>query len=218
MDDMPGRSVIRLKGVSKSYGKRRVLDKFDLTVGAGEFVAVMGSSGSGKSTLLNIIGLLDSADSGSIVELFGEPSPKPGSRKARQLLRYKMAYVFQHAALVDYETVEANMRLAQGYSEEPRKRRAEQRKAALRAVGLDGSEKQKVYQLSGGEQQRLAIACMQMHPSELVLADEPTGSLEECSREMIMSLLGALHDQGRALVVVAHDRAVAERADRIVRL
>lgn len=210
--------AVELKGVRKSFGGRPVLKGFDLAVMPGEFVAVMGGSGSGKSTLLNIIGLLDRADEGSEVRLFGEPAPRINSSRGRALLRSKLAYIFQNAALVDQDTVEANLRTAQRYSGEPRKEWPARRKAALANVGLAGKEKQRVYQLSGGEQQRLAIACMRLHPSELVLADEPTGSLDAANRDVVMSLLEDMHRQGKALVVVTHDRAVAERADRIVTL
>lgn len=210
--------VVEIKGLRKSFGDKAVLKGFDLVVMPGEFVAAMGGSGSGKSTLLNIIGLLDRADEDSAVRLFGEPAPRIGSARGRALLRTKLAYIFQNAALVDQDTVEANLKTAQRYSEEPKKAWAANRKVALADVGLEGKEKQKVFQLSGGEQQRLAIACMRLHPSELVLADEPTGSLDAGNRDVVMALLEGMHRQGKALVVVTHDRAVAERADRIVML
>lgn len=218
MDGTQKQAIVELKYLNKSFKDKQVLKDFDLTVMPGEFVAIMGSSGSGKSTLLNIIGLLDEADPGSTVLLFGQPAPRIGSAQARGLLRSKLAYIFQNASLVDQDSVEANLKLAQRYSSEPKKRWADQRKAVLSTVGLEGVEKQKIYQLSGGEQQRLAVACMQMHPSELILADEPTGSLDAANRDTLMSLLHDLNKQGKTLIVVTHDQRVAERADRIILL
>lgn len=218
MNDAEKRYAVEIENLNKSFNEKYVLKGFTLHVKQGEFVAVMGGSGSGKSTLLNIIGLLEAADDGSVVRLFGEMAPRIKTSEARILLRTKLAYIFQNAALVEQDSVEANLKLAQYYSSVPKNKRVEQREDALAAVGLNGKEKQKVYQLSGGEQQRLAIACMQLHPSELVLADEPTGSLDITNRDAVMELLCGLHKQGKTLVVVTHDESVAERADRIVRL
>jgi putative ABC transport system ATP-binding protein len=187
-----------------------------MSVLPGEFVVIMGRSGAGKSTLLNIIGLLDKADGGSSITLFGSPAPSIGSTRARALLRNKLGYIFQNASLIDQDSVEANLRLAQRYTSTPKARRAEERRAALFLVGLEGREKQKVYQLSGGEQQRLSVACLLMHPSELVLADEPTGSLDAENRDAVMALLHNLREQGRTVIVVTHDEAVAAGADRVV--
>lgn len=212
------KQVVELLNVSKTFNDKRVLKAFDLSVAAGEFVAIVGDSGSGKSTLLNIIGLLDKADEGSVVRLFGKPAPKISSSQARKLLRSKLAYVFQNAALIEQDSVDDNLKLAQRFSGTPRKKRSEQRKSVLQSVGLGHVGKKKVYQLSGGEQQRLAIASMQLHPSELILADEPTGSLDPANRGIVMQLLVDLNRQGKTVIVVTHDPVVAKGADRMVRL
>lgn len=209
--------VVELCGVGRTFAGKKVLHGLTLAVMPGEFVAIMGRSGSGKSTLLNIVGLLDEADEGK-VSLFGKPSPRIGSAEARNLLRGKLAYIFQNAALVDQDSVEKNLLIAQRYSSLPKGQRATERKNTLKSVGLEGAERKKAFQLSGGEQQRLALACMQMHPSELVLADEPTGSLDPINRDVVMSALRSFNEQGKTVIVVTHDRTVADMADRIIRL
>lgn len=212
------RFVVEVNNLRKSFKGKRVLDGIDLTVAFGEFVAIVGRSGSGKSTLLNIIGLLDEADAGSIVRLFGKPAPRLYSVEARDLLRTRLAYIFQNAALIDQDTVEENLKIAQRYSDKPRGYASALRKIALKNVGLEGMEKQKVFQLSGGEQQRLALACVQMHPSEVILADEPTGSLDPENRDIVMDIIDTFKEQGRSIIMVTHDRHVADRADKVVRL
>lgn len=218
MKGVTNRAVLEIKNLSKSYGEKKIIEDVNIEVMQGEFLAIVGESGSGKSTLLNIVGLLDSADSGSVVRVFGRPAPRPGSRDARLLLRNKLAYIFQNAALVDQDSVEDNLILAQHYSRLPKKKRAVHRKSVLAQVGLGGREKQRVFQLSGGEQQRLAIACMQMHASELILADEPTGSLDPVNRDAVMSLLVGLSQKEKTLIVVTHDPLVASMADRVIEI
>lgn len=211
------KAVIEIRGLSKAFGDREVIQDFDATVDRGEFVTIVGPSGSGKSTLLNIIGLLDKGDSGS-VSLFGRPAPRLGSRYARQLLRTKLSYMFQEAMLIEDESVENNLRLAQHYSKVPRESRVTQRIAALAEVGLEGIEKQKVYQLSGGEQQRVALACMRLRPSELILADEPTGSLDAQNRDMVLRHMKRMSAEGKTIVVVTHDPVIAHAATRVLEI
>ncbi|MCL2137810.1 MAG: ATP-binding cassette domain-containing protein [Coriobacteriia bacterium] len=215
---LAGQPIVKLVGLSKTYRQRKVIDSFSLTVNDGEFVAIMGKSGSGKSTLLNIIGLLDKPDTGSTVEIFGKPAPKPGSASARSLLRDHIGYLFQNAALIDQDSVEQNLATAQRFAHTSKEARKAERMSALATVGLAGMDKQKVYELSGGEQQRLAVACLLVQPCELILADEPTGSLDAENRDAVLELLHALRDQGKTVIVVSHDPVVAVSADRIVPL
>lgn len=207
--------VCELRGVGKSYDGNAVISDFDLAVTHGEMVAITGKSGSGKSTLLNIIGLLEMADKGD-ARLFGEPSPRVGSAKAMRMLRFKLGYLFQNFALIDGESVDYNLRIAQAYTKRLRSGREEDRRSALRAVGLPNSGRQRVYQLSGGEQQRVAIARLMLKPCDLVLADEPTGSLDTTNGDVVLTMLRDLNAAGKTMIIVTHDDRVAAECDRVI--
>ena len=209
--------VCELLGVGKSYGGHTVLSGIDLAVMKGEMVAITGKSGSGKSTLLNIIGLLESADHGDL-RLFGEPGPRVRSAKATRMLRSRLGYLFQNFALIDGESVDSNLRIAQAYTKRSRSGRQEARRSALRAVGLPNSGGQKVYQLSGGEQQRVAIARLMLKPCDLVLADEPTGSLDATNADSVLAMLRDLNAGGKTMIIVTHDDRVAAECDRVMAL
>ena len=209
--------VCELVGVGKGYDGRAVIHDIDLAVQAGEMVAISGKSGSGKSTLLNIIGLLETADRGE-VRLFGERSPRVGSAKATRLLRSRLGYLFQNFALIDGASVDDNLRIAQTYTKGSRSERRAARTSALDAVGLSGSGGQKVYKLSGGEQQRVAIARLMLKPCDVVLADEPTGSLDATNSDVVLTLLRALNARGKTMIVVTHDDRVAAACHRTIAL
>ncbi|MDR2538909.1 MAG: ATP-binding cassette domain-containing protein [Bifidobacteriaceae bacterium] len=209
--------VVELKKVNKYFGGKHVIKNFDLEIARNEFVAVIGPSGSGKSTLLNIIGLLEKASSGA-VGLFGQKAPSINSRNGRKLLREKISYLFQNAALIDHTSVLANLKIVQTYTKGTEPQKANDRQAALDAVGLKVSLKQKIYELSGGEQQRLALAQILLRPNPLILADEPTGSLDADNRDEVLRLLETLHEHQKTLLVVTHDPVVWERANRVVAL
>jgi putative ABC transport system ATP-binding protein len=209
--------VCELIGVGKRYDGHSVISDIDLAVMKGEMVAITGKSGSGKSTLLNIIGLLETADVGE-ARLFGEQSPRVGSTKATKMLRFKLGYLFQNFALIDGESVDYNLRIAQAYTKALPSGREEARRSALRAVGLANSGRRKVYQLSGGEQQRVAIARLMIKPCDLVLADEPTGSLDTTNADIVLTMLRDLNAVGKTMIIVTHDDRVAAECDRVVAL
>lgn len=209
--------VCELVEVGKSYHGRAVLSDIDLTVSRGEMLAITGRSGSGKSTLLNIIGLLETADQGEI-RLFGAPSPRVGSAKATAMLRSGFGYLFQNFALVDGDSVDNNLKIAQAYAKGARSARAGARASALSAVGLADAGRRKVYELSGGEQQRVAIARLMLKPCDLILADEPTGSLDATNGEMVLELLRQLNAAGKTVIVVTHDARVAAICNRTLAL
>jgi putative ABC transport system ATP-binding protein len=209
--------VCELVGVAKSYDGHAVLSGIDLAVMKGEMVAITGKSGSGKSTLLNIIGLLESADHGDL-RLFGEPGPRVRSAKATRMLRFRLGYLFQNFALIDGDSVDSNLRIAQAYTKRSRSGRQEARESALQAVGLSNSGGQKVYQLSGGEQQRVAIARLMLKPCDLVLADEPTGSLDATNADSVLAMLRELNAGGKTMIIVTHDDRVAAECDRVIAL
>lgn len=209
--------VCQMTSVDKSFDGRRVLRDVDLTVASGEMVAVTGDSGSGKTTLLNIVGLLERPDRGEL-RLFGRPAPAVGSGKATALLRYKLGYLFQNFALIDGDSVDDNLKIAQAYVGGSRASRGQTRAAALEAVGLADLARRPVYELSGGEQQRISIARLMLKPCDLVLADEPTGSLDAANRDIVLQLLRHLNAEGKSVVVVTHDPQVAATCHRSISL
>jgi len=211
--------VAGLRGVVKVHGQGRaalrVLDGLDLDVGAGELVAVTGRSGSGKSTLLNIVGALDQADSGS-VEVCGVRLDGAPERVLAPLRRDRIGFVFQSFHLLPELTGLENVLLPA---------RLDGRGAVLARgsdliarLGLGDAAERLPGVLSGGEQQRLAIARALVNDPRLVLADEPTGNLDAESGETVLSLLRAIADEGRGVLLVTHEAEATRRADRVLRL
>lgn len=188
-----------------------------MTVGEGEMVAIMGKSGSGKTTILNIMGLLEKPD-GGVVKLFGEKSPRIGSAKAYKFLRTRLAYLFQNGALIDDETVDYNLEVPLLYVPKTKREKQEMKTTVLKKMGLSISLKQKIYELSGGEQQRVAIARILLKSCDLIFADEPTGSLDSDNRNEIMRILKDLNEAGKTIIIVTHDQYVAEACDRTIKL
>ena len=207
--------IVNIKNIKKKYDEQVVFNDFSMEVKRGEFVSVIGESGSGKSTLLNMIGLLDTYDGGEI-SLFGEKNIRPFSPKANRILRDKIGYLFQNFALISNESVYYNMHIAIKHHRLPDEDGLIRN--ALEEVGLKGEENKKVYKCSGGEQQRIAIARLLIKPCELILADEPTGSLDEKNKEEIFDLLLSMKRKGKTLLVVTHDPSLVSLSDRHVRI
>ncbi|WP_083521011.1 ABC transporter ATP-binding protein [Alicyclobacillus kakegawensis] len=210
-------TICELVRVHKRYGRRIVLDDYSLTVADGEMVAITGKSGAGKTTVLNLMGLLEKPDKG-VVRVFGRPSPQIGSRQASRLLRTRIGYLFQNYALVDEETVDANLEVALMYAKKSKRERQRQKETALAEVGLEIPLHSKVYELSGGEQQRVAVARILLKPCDLILADEPTGSLDACNRDAILEILKNLNRAGKTIVIATHDPHVVAACTRTVQL
>jgi ABC-type lipoprotein export system ATPase subunit len=211
--------VVRVRGLVRSFGsgraETRVLDGVDLDVAAGEFVAVVGRSGSGKSTLLHLLGGLDRPDAGTI-ELDGVRLDRAGERALARIRREKVGFVFQAFHLLPELSGIENVLLPARIR---RDREALRRGRELVAeLGLDGVALRLPALLSGGEQQRLAIARALVNDPLLVLADEPTGNLDPDSGAAVVDLLGRIARAGKAVVVVTHETGVVDRADRILRL
>ncbi|MEO6501314.1 MAG: ATP-binding cassette domain-containing protein [Jatrophihabitantaceae bacterium] len=209
--------VCEVRDVSKTYRGHAALAGVSLSVSQGELLAIVGPSGSGKSTLLNMLGLLDSPDRGEIV-LFGAPAPGVRTHAATLLLRTRLAYLFQNFALIDNETVANNLRVAQRFVTGSRAAKQAARRDALERVGMAGTEGARVFELSGGEQQRIAVARLSLKPCELILADEPTGSLDPANRDRILDALKMLQHAGKTIVIVTHDPQVVRCCDRSITL
>lgn len=207
-------NLLELKNISKIYGDLHALDNVSLTVDKGEWIAIMGPSGSGKSTMMNIIGCLDKPTTGEVI-FDGRDISKESSRKLTELHRDKIGLVFQQFHLINYLNAVENVMVAQYYHSMPDEKEALE---ALERVGLKDRAKHLPSQLSGGEQQRVCIARALINSPELILADEPTGNLDEANENIVLDIFRQLHREGTSLVVVTHDPEVGEVAQRIVRL
>lgn len=207
-------SYIQIESLSKSYGKHRVLSNLDLSIGKGESVAITGPSGCGKTTLLNILGLLEAYDSGSI-RLSGKKYPGIGTRQAMLLRRNEINYLFQSFALIDSRTVRDNLMLALYYAKFSKGEKEEAIERVLERFSVSSKLDSNVNELSGGEKQRVAIGRAMLKPGSLILADEPTGSLDARMAETVMdSLISAAREARKTLVIVTHDMSMAAKCDR----
>ena len=207
--------IVEISNLNKFFDSKHILKDFNLEVVEGEIITITGKSGCGKSTLLNIIGLLDAYTSGDML-INGKRITKITSKDAELLRRYYIGYIFQNYALIEKDTVEENLKIAVRYSSEKDKKNAIRQ--ALRIVDLEDYENKKIYELSGGEQQRVAIARVYIKPCSLVLADEPTGNLDLHNKLMVLNLLEKLRQEGKTIIIVTHDLDIAERFDKNIRL
>ncbi len=211
--------MIRLDRVSRTFlvGDQPVhaLVEVSETIGAGEYLSLMGPSGSGKSTLLNVLGCLDRPTSGSYA-LDGREVQRLSDAELTAIRRHTIGFVFQFFHLVPRLTAAGNVELPMVFAGVPPRERAQRVAAALAAVGLTDRAHHKPEQLSGGQRQRVAIARAIIMRPRLLLADEPTGNLDSASGEQVIALLEELNAQGLTLIVVTHDPNVARRAQRVL--
>ena len=213
------KAIIELQGICKSFsvGKRtaKVLKGIDLSINNGEMTAIMGASGCGKSTLLNIIGCLDVAESGEYW-LKGKKVTGKSQKEMARIRNEIFGYVIQDFALIRDDTVLENIRIPLDYSKKKiDKLRIDQ---LLKSLGLKKLQKMRVSLLSGGEQQRTAIARALVNDPEILLADEPTGALDTETTKEIMKVFIDLNKQGKTIVIVTHDLAVAEQCGRVIKI
>lgn len=203
-------SLLELKDVYKIYGDLHALDNVNFKVEKGEWVSIMGPSGSGKSTMMNIIGCMDKPSKGQVL-LDGVDIAKENAKNLTTIRRDKIGLIFQQFYLVQYLTALENVMLAQYYHSMPDEKEALE---ALGRVGLGDRAHHLPSQLSGGEQQRVCVARALINHPEIILADEPTGNLDDANEEIVVDLFQKLHEEGTTLVIVTHDPEVGEVAQR----
>lgn len=206
--------ILKLVDVSKIYGDLKALDNINLTVEKGEWISIMGPSGSGKTTLMNIIGAMDKPSMGEVI-LGGEDIAKKSPKELTVIRRDKIGLIFQQFHLVNYLTALENVMMAQYYHSMPD---AEEAMEALKAVGLGERAKHLPNQLSGGEQQRVCIARALINHPTILLADEPTGNLDEKNEYIVLEIFEKLHNAGSTIIVVTHDPEVGEESERMITL
>ncbi len=213
--------LLRTVGISKHYPSGgtviRAVSNVSLSIESGEFVAICGRSGSGKSTLMNLLGLLERPDSGQYV-LQGREVAKLSEDTRAAIRRQDIGFIFQLPALLPRATSLENVELPLVYADIPRSKRRRRAKDALDRVGLADRSHHWPNQLSGGEQQRVVIARAMVNNPALILADEPTGSLDSATSDEILSLFEGLHRDGHTIIVVTHATEVADRAQRRITL
>lgn len=205
-------SLLELKNISKIYGDLKALDNVSIKIEKGEWVAIMGPSGSGKSTMMNIIGCMDKPSLGEML-IDGVDVSKESSKKLTEIRRDKIGLIFQQFHMVNYLTAVENVMVSQYYHSMPEE---EEALDALDRVGLRDRARHLPSQLSGGEQQRVCVARALINHPELILADEPTGNLDEANEQIVLDLFNQLHREGTTLIVVTHDPEVAAAAQRTI--
>lgn len=194
----------------KKFGDKLLFDNLSFTIETGEFVCFSGESGKGKTTLLNMIGQIEPPTSGQIRY---DGKKVRTSRDKLAFLATKVGFIFQNFALVEGKTVSQNLEFVK-----KKNRQNISVEEALERVGLSDKLHAKVYTLSGGEQQRVALARLYIKKADIILADEPTGSLDRHNADLVMSILKDLNSQGKTIVLVTHDDAIKERCNRVIEL
>lgn len=212
--------LLRLEQIKKTYGtkqKTKALSGFDLKVDSGEMIAVMGKSGSGKSTVLNIISGIDRLEGGKYLFEGKDMSAVTGD-KLTVFRRENMGFVLQHFALIESSTIYDNIALPLRLKRVPRQKIKEQVSNISRELGIEKHLNKYPRELSGGEAQRAAIARAVINQPKLILADEPTGALDEETGKKIMEVFRQLHKKGNTLMIVTHDPNIAAMCERTVRI
>ncbi|EAH6860080.1 ABC transporter ATP-binding protein [Campylobacter coli] len=204
------KELIQIKNLSKEFGKVKALDNINLNIYKGEWLAIMGPSGSGKSTLLNILSLMDDPSSGKYI-LDNEDLEQINEEQKITLRREKIGLIFQQFHLIPYLSALENVMLSQYYHSSVDE---EDAKAVLEKVGLSHRLSHLPSQLSGGEQQRVCIARALINNPEILLADEPTGNLDEANEKIVLETLQKLKNEGKTIVLITHNPELAKFADR----
>lgn len=201
--------MIKINEICKKYDEKILFQNYSLEIPDGSFVIIRGDSGSGKSTLLNMIGGIEYPDSGSIIVNGFDVSKK----KKQKYFSEVVGFLFQNFALLENKTVLENLNLIKKTG-----RTGVSIDEALKKVGLEKEKNKKVYKLSGGEQQRVALARLMIKKCSVLLADEPTGSLDKKNSEIVMKILHDLNRQGKTVIVVTHDDDIIQKEDMVIYL
>ena len=218
---MEEHTILTMKNIVKQYivgGEvSTVLRGIDLTVQEGEFLAVLGPSGSGKSTLMNIIGCLDVPTSGEYI-LDGRQIGSQDEATLAKIRNQEIGFIFQSFFLMQRQTALQNVKLPLIYGDVPEREQNERAAEMLRRVGLEDKMNYYPNQLSGGQQQRVAIARAMCNNPAILLADEPTGALDQKTGRQVMELFHKINDEGKTIIMITHDANIAAHAKRIVRI
>lgn len=208
-------NALELKNMSKKYGNNTIFDNYNLEVKKGTFLGIKGKSGRGKTTLLNIMGLLE--DYEGTLNIMGEEVRYRDKKKRKEMLKKVIGYLFQNYALIDDLTVYENLKIV--INKKNKIKGKELMLEALEKVGVANEFlNKKIYTCSGGEQQRIAIARLMLKDCDIVLADEPTGSLDDKNTAIVMKLLTQLNEEGKTIVMVSHDDVALSYCKEIVQL
>lgn len=209
--------IVSLSNIQKKIQDKPIFSIHAFTVSKGDFVTIKGVSGSGKTTLLNILGMNDTVSSGEYL-FEGVETAKLKAKEKLKIKRNKISFLFQDFGLVEEETINFNLEIGLKYSKLSRKEKVKQKKEALNAVNLNKKLSTTISSLSGGEKQRVALARIILKPSILILADEPTGSLDSLNRDIVTDILFKQSIDGKAVIIVTHDEELAKKGNKSIEL
>lgn len=209
--------IVSLSNIQKKIQDKAIFSIHAFTVSKGDFVTIKGVSGSGKTTLLNILGMNDTVSSGEYL-FEGVETAELKAKEKLKIKRNKISFLFQDFGLVEEETINFNLEIGLKYSKLSRKEKVKQKKEALNAVNLNKKLSTTISSLSGGEKQRVALARIILKPSILILADEPTGSLDSLNRDIVTDILFKQSIDGKAVIIVTHDEELAKKGNKTIEL
>ncbi|WP_081168104.1 ATP-binding cassette domain-containing protein [Lactococcus garvieae] len=211
------KEIISMCNIQKKIQDKLIFSINEFTVNKGDFVTIKGVSGSGKTTLLNILGMNDTISSGEYL-FEGVETAELKEKVKLKIKRNKISFLFQDFGLVEEETINFNLEIGLKYSKLSRKEKLKQKKEALNAVNLNKKLSTTISSLSGGEKQRVALARIILKPSILILADEPTGSLDSLNRDIVTDILFKQSINGKAVIIVTHDEELAKKGNKTIEL
>ncbi len=204
--------MIEIKNLNKKFAHNELFSDLNLQIALGEITIIYGKSGAGKTTLLNIIGGLEQADSGQIL-ISGSQV-----KHSRETRLKTFNYIFQNFALIENMSIEENLKIALKYKKLSKIKASQKISDVLAYVDISNNISDKIYNLSGGEQQRIAIARSILKGGDIILADEPTGSLDDENKENVMNILSKLNEEGKTIIIVTHDKSLKQYANNIIEL